>query len=141
MNPVVVFALLATFFYALQNAFIEKVLEGYNLLYVQAVFNACMLAISLLASSFVKLEGKAPTSLKEVGVVLGISLVIFVADYCFLTSYDKGGSAMVISSVIATLPVMAALIGFILMKKIPTVQETVGVSCIVAGILIFSKGG
>lgn len=140
MSNVVLLVLMASFLYALQNSFVEKVLAGYNLIYVQIAFGGCLLAISTVISFFVKLPGKAPFHPKEIVVVLGISAIIFLADYFFLSSYEQGGNAFLVASLFTTLPVMAGVIRFVMTRHTPSPVEVIGMLVVVAGVMIFTFG-
>lgn len=102
---------LGMFFYATQNVLIEKYFKG-----VSPVVNIFMYGIGLfvLSSSVLymrpfRMEITFPVGMQFVAIAVGCILV-FGGDFLVFRSYNIGGSASLITTAVATLPVFASLV-------------------------------
>lgn len=110
----VLFAIAATFFYALQNVIVERKLSNVQPLVNMMFFSGTIFLLSLLTcgvKNLIGFQANIPDSAQILTIVF-VGVILFFADYCFFSAYNSGGSLIIITTLVVLLPVIASFIKY-----------------------------
>ena len=137
------FPVLALVFYAVANVILENKLSSkLSTLTIMMFYSGITFSIALIAWSIVRTS--APEFAMPRGSLLGIAILVgvlfFFADYFFVGAYTKGISLLVITSIVALVPVLSSLIKFFVSKEIPNMWHIGGYILAFLALIMFAKG-
>ena len=139
------FPVLALVFYAVANVILENKLSlKLSTLNIMMFYSGITFSIALIAWSLVRTS--APEFAMPRGSLLWIAMLVgvlfFFADYFFVGSYTKGVSLLVVTSIVALIPVLSSLIKFVAIKDMPppTAWHICGYVLTFLALLCIAKG-
>ncbi len=124
----IVFALIATILYAIQNTLIDVKLKQYSTVSLLLGFYLILLPLGIAMFLFMKFTGQ-PISIPSgegIKIVAVVAISFFVADFFFVGAYTSGGNVVTITIILVLMPVIGAIIKFLWVKEIPTSYHIVG---------------
>lgn len=95
--------------YAASNVILEEKLASYHTLALLVVWDALMLALSLIGLGWLKFTGQ-PVAIPAgaaLGLTAGVGIMYFAADFLFIGAYTGGGKLMTVTAITVMFPAMA----------------------------------
>lgn len=140
MNPITL-AVLAVVLYGASNTVIENYLKKrIDPLAMIIVMTASLLIFALLVRVFgPKPEEHFNTDWKVGGTCVILGIVLFFADYCFLSAYQRGGNGFAVTSVLLLIPVIVGAAHAALTGKLPDLRQWLAFGLIAAALFLLRK--
>lgn len=123
-------ALTAITLYAGQNIVLEQKLAKFSVPAILVFMYVVMLLLTAVRLGTMKVLNEAialPIGNREVMFyVLLCGVIYFLADYAFVGAYTVGGSVVLVSTIVALFPVLAALLKFFFYGSVPNWYQICG---------------
>jgi drug/metabolite transporter (DMT)-like permease len=141
MKPVI-FALIAVTLYAFENVLMDQKLGRFSTTVVLTFLYPmmCLLAFSQLA--YLKVTGGAiqwPSGIELIWLVL-LALFLFYADFFYLGTYSRDGDLVTTTTIVALLPLVAAVVRFFVSREMPNGLQIAGCALAILAVLLSAKG-
>jgi drug/metabolite transporter (DMT)-like permease len=141
MKPIL-FALIATLFYAVCNVLLELKFSKLNALTLMIVY-ASVIWISAVSMRQV-MKTDDPSFNFPIGTMLALAimlgLIYAIGDYFFVSAYTYGGDVVTITCITILIPVVASLIKFGITKQAPNLWQVSGYILAAGGVALVAKG-
>jgi len=141
MKPIL-FALIATLFYAVCNVLLELKFSKLNPLTLMIVY-ASVIWISAVGMRQVMRTDDPSFSFPTgtlLAIAIGLGLIYAVGDYFFVSAYTHGGDVVTITSITILIPVVASLLKFGITKQVPNLWQVSGYILAAGGVVLVAKG-
>ena len=141
MKPALL-AIAAMVLYASQNVMMEQKLSKFSTPALLTIMYAVMFPLVLARLATMKALGE------EINFPMGDALfyallsgaIYFIADYAFVGAYTNGGSVMLVSTIVVTFPVFAAIIKYVMYGHTPNMYQVVGSVLAFAAVFLVTFG-
>ncbi len=142
----IIFGFSAVFFYAIATILIEQKLAKFNTLTLMVGYLAVMLVVTIIArQTLVATTGGEATSFafptgSTLWVLALVGLLIFTADFFFVSSYTSGGSLLTLAAITALYPVIASILRMAWVWQLPNMYQIGGYVLAFFAVMLIVKG-
>lgn len=140
----ILFAVGGIFFYAAAGVLMERKLSGFHTSTLMCVYGLVISlgGIALRQTLYKENAGFDFPIDQTLFLFLVLGLVYVAADYCYVSAYTSGGTAVTVTTVAMLAPVFAAIIVLAIDRKLPTLWDLATfVSALVTLLLAFKGSG
>lgn len=141
-NKVPLLAVIALILYASQNVILEQKLSKFNVFAILLYFYAVTIPLAfagLIATKALGQQILVPNG-KFIWIAVGVGILYFVADTCYVGAYTSGGSLFTITSIVIMFPVFASIIRYFWVGGLPNLYHIASYLLALGAIILSIKG-
>ena len=141
MKPIL-YACAAMILYAFQNVILEQKLAKYTTAPILFYFYLAMLPLAVILVIFLRASEQTlvwPSGI-AIAITLGVGIVYFFADYCFISAYTSGGNVMTVMIMVMMFPVFASIVKYFWVGALPNHYQIASYLFAVVSVLLLAKG-
>jgi drug/metabolite transporter (DMT)-like permease len=136
------FAIIAIVLYAVQNALIELFLRKYSAVGILVISYIVMLPLCLGSILVMRATGQEITYPvgKDLWILVAVATMFFAADFLYVKAYTVGASALVVTTCLVLMPVVATAFKAIWVREAPSVYQVGAFVCAAAAVTMIALG-
>lgn len=137
----ILYALFAVALYASQNTILERKLAYVSPLIGMICWYLGILVIAVPLVLFRNQLGMAITMPQpsHYWLMAMVGVMLFFADFAFLSAYHGGGSVAQVATIVALFPAIAVLIKFLIGGGTPSLSQAIGLALVPLVVYLVSK--
>ncbi len=138
----VVFAFSSICLYAIQNVAVEERLSRFSVLALIALFSSFIFCFSLVGLGIMKSSGQQIVfpPVDMLLLISGIVFINFLGDVLYIGTYTSGGSAYLVSIIVALFPVATFVVKYFTAGTLPNKWYVLGCVFAIGAAMCVAKG-
>ena len=128
-----IFALLA---YTAFNAVFSRTLSHVSPTVALPIYTTVVVLLGAGMFAFTRSTNTALPSENEILLLVACGLILFAADFSFVSAYNHGGSLVLVATILSLLPVTTAALNLVIEGKLPSLAHAIAFVMAVGSVFI-----